>query len=142
MISEKEKRLVVTRGALYSGVIEALTELRRVVNRMALCTNGDREYVDLVVKAHGLDRFLDFVRFRRPEDRGKTEMVRDILERISDRPAILVGDTISDVNAGIENGIPVVAVTYGYGKEELYGAHQIADTPSDVVGHVRTLLIA
>ena len=110
---------------------------------MALCTNGDREYVSLVLKAHRLERFFDLVRFRLPGDSGKMGMVRDILERVPDRPAILIGDTRTDVQAGNENGIPVIAVTYGYGKgEELRGAHRTADRPSDVPEHVKTLLLA
>jgi phosphoglycolate phosphatase len=89
MISGKEISLIATRGTLYPGVIEVLAELRRTVNRMALCSNGDREYVDLVLKAHGLERFFDLVRFRRREDTGKTDMVRDVLGQISDRPELI-----------------------------------------------------
>ena len=91
-IPEWELRLIPELGALYPGVTEALAQLRLLSARMVICSNGYAEYVTTVVESYGLERYFDYLRWREPGDESKTQMVRDLLEKFPERPAIVIGD--------------------------------------------------
>src|SRR5205814_9880078 len=63
----------------------------------------------------------------------KAGTIERALRELPARPVCLVGDTRFDVEAGVANGLPVVGVTWGVGREhELRraGASTIARNPS------------
>jgi phosphoglycolate phosphatase-like HAD superfamily hydrolase len=128
-------------GRLYDGAQEALAELRAVVARLAVCTNGPAPYVAAVVERCGLAPVFDAIRFLRAGDEGKGQMLGDLLRRLDARPAVMVGDRRDDVLAAGENGIASVAVTYGVGTtEELAGADAVVHAPAEIPGAVLALL--
>ncbi len=140
-IPEWEVRLIPELGALYPGVVEALAQLRLLSARMVICSNGYPEYVTTVVESHGLERYFDYLRWREPTDQGKSQMVRDLLEKFPERPAIIIGDRADDIAAARENGLLAVASLYGFGKpEELAQAHASAASPSALPGLLQPLL--
>lgn len=125
---------------LYPGVLEALAQIRAFVRQMAICTNGPRPYVERVINTHGLRPFFDRVRYRRSSNDIKVSMVRELLEQLNARPAVVVGDRRDDIEAAHRNGLAAVAVTYGYGSaEELTMADAAAKSPSELPGLIRLL---
>ena len=140
-IPEWELRLIPEVGELYPGVSEALAELRQMSAHMAICSNGSPEYVTTVVESHGLERYFDFLRWREPEDEGKPQMVRDLLARIPDRPALVIGDRGDDISAAHENNLLAIASHYGFGTpEELAPADAAVHSPLDLPAAVQSLL--
>jgi phosphoglycolate phosphatase len=132
----------VSSGAeLYAGIPTVLHQINTCVGQMAICTNGPQTYVERVVSAHNLRRFFDRVRYRRSSADTKVAMVRELLDQLSARPAIVVGDRRDDVEAAHQNGLRVVAVTYGYGSpDELKNADALAASPSELPGLVKSML--
>ncbi len=140
-IPQVELGLIPEVGALYPGVLEALTEVRGMVAHLAVCSNGPQSYVECVVHSHGLAPFFDALRWRRPEDGGKPQMVRDLLAQFPDEPAIVVGDRGDDIAAAHENGLRAIASCYGFGTpEELAGADAHVEAPAELAGAVSRLL--
>ncbi len=68
-------------------------------------------------------------------------MVRELLSKLEGRPAVVVGDRRTDIEAAHRNGLTAVAAMYGYGsEEELMGAEAAAASPSDIPDLIRALL--
>jgi phosphoglycolate phosphatase-like HAD superfamily hydrolase len=142
-VDRGELKGVSDAGELFPGARPALQEMRQLVSGMAICSNGPRTYVELVVATQELQPLFDLVRYRREDDRDKSGMVLEILDRLSARPAIVIGDRRDDVQAAHANGIRAIAAAYGYGpQEELEEADAWAHSPVDLPSLVRTLLEA
>jgi phosphoglycolate phosphatase-like HAD superfamily hydrolase len=142
--AERELELLGPRGRLYPGVPEALAELRGAVPELAVCSNGSGRYVEAVLAACGIDGFFDFVRFRRPGDTAKPQMVGELLGRQRGgprRPGVVIGDRHDDVEAARANGLLAVGCAYGYGAPgELDAADAVAGGAAEIPGLVRALL--
>ncbi len=139
-VDELELELV-NHGELYPGVREALAELQAAGARLAICSNGPRNYVERVLNAHGIAAFFTVVRYRRSAEDTKTGMVRELLQQLQAGPALVVGDRIEDVEAAHRNGLPAIAAAYGYGPPEERAAAEVqANSPAELPGLVRALL--
>ena len=103
---------------IYPGVIEVLDSLAVRGIPMAICSNKPFVMTKLVLKTLGLDRFFavvtggDNVPHRKPDGRHITHTLDLMGDRHSN--AVMVGDSETDVAAGKDAGLPVIAVTYGY----------------------------
>ncbi len=122
-IGRAELEAIRDYGELYDGVPETLRELQKRGCRLALCTNGDRRYVDGVL---GRGRILSlFERLSTLEagGRSKSERVGDLIREFRPRCPIMVGDRYHDLEAARSNGCRMVGALYGYAcNEELEGA--------------------
>ena len=103
------------------------------MSRMAICSDGVGEYVPRVFNEYRLESFFDLVTYRGKSDIVKSRLVRRILDRFEDRPAIMIGDRSDDIEAARLNRIFSIAAAYGYGSEqELVLADATAFVPSDL----------
>jgi phosphoglycolate phosphatase len=109
------------RGRIYPGAMTALAQLRRSGVKLALLTNKEERFARRVLEQHGLagrfdlELFGDSLAAKKPDPLP----VRHALERFKVAPAraLLVGDSAIDVRTGHNAGIPVWAVSYGYGSK-------------------------
>ena len=103
---------------IYPGVVEVLESLAARGIPMAICSNKPFVMTKLVLETLGLDRFFDAVTggdnvpHRKPDGRHVTHTLDLMGGRHSH--AVMVGDSETDVAAGKDAGLPVIAVTYGY----------------------------
>jgi len=142
-VDRAEIALVAEAGALYPGVREALESIRARAAGMAICTNGPRPYVDAVVDGFGLRPFFDVVRHLEGPGEGKPDMVRELLDRMPARPAVMVGDRPVDLEAARANGLPAIGVTYGMCRaEELSAAQALAGSARELPGLVSRFIAA
>jgi phosphoglycolate phosphatase-like HAD superfamily hydrolase len=140
-IDRTELELISQTGELYPQIQEVLATLRASVGQMAVCSNGPQTYVERVLAVHGLRLFFDAVKYRRSDQDTKPGMIRELLEHLASRPAIVIGDRRDDIEAAHQNGLKVISATYGYGwVEELGSADAAASSPSELPRLVRTLL--
>jgi len=132
-IAELELAGIAAHGALYDGVPETLDALTARGCPLALCTNGDRPYVDAVLARGELT--ARFARLRPLEDDGasKTVRVSELLVEFAPRPAIVVGDRSHDLEAARANGCRVVGALYGYARDG-----ELADADAGI-GSIREL---
>jgi phosphoglycolate phosphatase len=116
-IADLELATIAAHGVLYDGVPETLDALADRGCPLALCTNGDRPYVDAVLARGRLAG--RFARLRPLDEGGASKAVRvgELLREFAPRPAIVVGDRWHDVEAARANGCRVVGALYGYARD-------------------------
>jgi HAD superfamily hydrolase (TIGR01549 family) len=136
----KEADPLMAEVALLPGARELIVALKERGHRVVLASSGKPHHVD-----HGLD-LLD-VRdvvdgWTTSEDVEETKPAPDLLhvalEKIgaaADAPSVVIGDSVYDVEAAKNAGMPALVVrSGGFGDDELRdaGAVAIYDTPGDL----------
>jgi phosphoglycolate phosphatase len=103
----------------YPGVIDVLERFSGDGEiKMGICSNKPYEMVVMVLEALGLDKYFcgctggDNVPHQKPDGRHLSQTLAEM--DAAGMRSIYVGDSQTDVDAGLDAGLPVVAVTYGY----------------------------
>jgi HAD superfamily hydrolase (TIGR01549 family) len=122
------------------GARDLVRELRSAGHRVAVASSGDpqfsREAVDLLEVGDDIEVLTtsEDVDDSKPEP----DLLGVTLERMGDPgPAVLVGDTVYDVESAKRAGMPCVALlSGGFGRAELLdaGAVLVVDGPRDLLG--------
>jgi HAD superfamily hydrolase (TIGR01549 family) len=136
--------------ALLPGARELVVALKERGHRVVLASSG---------KPHHVDRALDLLDVRdiadawtTSEDVESTKPAPDLLQvalkklgEPADAPSMVIGDSVYDVEAAKNAGMPAVVVrSGGFGDDELRsaGALAIYDTPGDLVGALDETVLA
>ncbi len=129
---------------VYPGVVQTLKSLAEAGISLCCITNKDSEFAEPLLKAAGLSEFLAFTLCAdRAEDRKPSpNMLLAACSRLGITPAemLYVGDSSMDIAAARAAGSPVVAVSYGYGKEHAT-ADAEADSVVDALGDIVTMCV-
>lgn len=123
-------------NAVYPGIPELLARLRANGVRLALTTTKLTVYAERILDHFALAPHFEHVVGGLPDGRrtDKAELVADALALLDGVPcerAVLVGDRMHDIVGARANGVPAIAVGYGYGaREELLaaGAERLAES--------------
>ncbi|WP_276353116.1 HAD family hydrolase [Cohnella caldifontis] len=100
-------------GQLYPGVRETLRELREAGVRLFVASNGLEPYVRGVVEAKGLSGLFEGIYSAGGyRTASKADLVRLLLSERGVGKAWMVGDRVSDVEAGKRNGLTVIGCDY------------------------------
>jgi phosphoglycolate phosphatase len=110
---------------VYPGVVETLRALKEAGLALCCITNKDSAFAEPLLKAAGLSEYLNFTLCAdRAEDRKPSpNMLQAACSRLGIAPAemLYVGDSSMDIAAARAAGSPVIAVSYGYGKDHAGG---------------------
>ncbi|MGC8879504.1 MAG: HAD family hydrolase [Anaerolineae bacterium] len=132
-VLQREHELLSRSARLYDGIHQVLTRLRPVVGAMALCTYASPRYAHEALRSHAIADFFDLIRCRESPTDTKYQMIGEVLQRLTPRPAVVVGDRAVDIEAARAHGLAAVGVLYGYGSaEELAAADARVDSPSQL----------
>ncbi len=116
-ISKYEVESIAEDGELYPGVEETLRTLKQRSFLLAVCTNGDMQYVGAVLGKFGLLNLFDGIKTHGDSEQTKTEMIAELLEGYRPEHAFMIGDRYHDFVAGRANDCIVVATTYGFASD-------------------------
>lgn len=128
-----------TAGAveLYPNVIETLTELKNRGLLLTIASSRSKASLTNYIKDLGIEALISYVLGADDVVEGKPnpEPVNRTLEKFGFKPeeAIVVGDTVFDVDMGKNAGTKTCGVTYGNGSRESISA---ADWVIDDFGHL------
>jgi phosphoglycolate phosphatase len=115
---------------VYPGVVQALRSLSDAGIALCCVTNKDSMFAEPLLQEAGLGSFFAFTLCAdRAEDRKPSpNMLLAACSRLGIAPAemLYVGDTGIDIAAARAAGCPVIAVSYGYGKD-----HSNTDAKAD-----------
>jgi phosphoglycolate phosphatase len=128
---------VADKSALYPGIREVLQQLAENGIRLVVISNKHEVLCRLILEALGIGRLFEIIcggdTF--PEIKPSPLPLLRALELlgIDAREAVMVGDSINDVQAGQQAGVTTIACTWGYGgAEEFAEADHRAASPADV----------
>lgn len=142
-VLELELEYIRRGDCLFPGAAETLDALRRAGYALAVCSNGDREYVQAVLDAHRISGLFAAVKCNENGAAGKTAMVAEILRAVAFRPVAVIGDRKDDVDAALANGAIPIGASYGFGGDvELRGAPHRIDAVTELPGILDEILSA
>lgn len=136
-----ERVLIPKKAELYDNIDKVLKKLIREGFTLAICSNASVSYINLVLNTLGIVNLFKYIKGKELP-KTKADLIKDILTESNPSFAILVGDTIHDINAARENNLPCIIVRYGYGKDDdIIHADFIADNPEDILTLINNLNI-
>lgn len=107
--------------------------------RLAVCSNGTRSYLSLMLDALELTPLLDAV-WPWQEGYTKAAAIPELRRRLEAQRVVFVGDRLEDVLCAREAGVPVVGIRNAAFPQEVNGADAVVETPSQMLRAVRRLL--
>lgn len=146
-MAQSEKELIPSEGQLFPGVKETLTVLRDIGHPLFIASNGSADYVLTALEQHEIQGFFAGIFCAGiQKTASKVDLVRLILAQAGwdntvevptgsgGTKAWMVGDRLSDIEAGKRNGLPTVGCAYGYGnQEELADADEIIQDIQEIL---------
>jgi phosphoglycolate phosphatase len=105
---------------LFPGVIETLGTLKEGRARLAVLTNKPQELTDPLLPLLGLDGLFAAVYgagrklYTKPDPRIFHDVVADLFADGGGGPAVMIGDSITDLNTARAASVPCVLVSYGF----------------------------
>jgi len=104
---------------LYPGIPALLAALRSAGTRLFVATSKIRQPAEGILAHFALAEFFEAVAAPEPSDHvHKAEVIASLRSIVGAdwAHAVMVGDTLYDVEGARANGLPCVAVSYGYGE--------------------------
>ena len=126
---------------LYPGAMSALEHLRNIGFPLAICTNKIERHAKLLLEKLGIADFFgaicgrDSFPYFKPDSRHLAMTIEQCGGDINH--AIMVGDSITDINTAKNANLPVIAVSFGYSDTPV---HQL--NPDQVIEHYDNLFAA
>jgi len=137
------RRHVAVASRPFPGVEETLAELSGGA-QLGVLTNKPQELTDLLLPALGLDRYFGAIHgagrygYNKPDAR----VFHHVVEELGGGKALMVGDSLTDVQTARAADAPVILVSYGYTPEPVHtlGADAVVDRFAEIPALARRLL--
>jgi phosphoglycolate phosphatase len=130
----------------YPGVEETLAAFQAEGARMGVLTNKPQDLSMLLISKLGLDKYFAaiFGQGRVPYTKPDARIFQDVVREIggAGAGALMIGDSITDVQTARAGRAPVILVSYGYtpAPASTLGADAVVDDFREVPAAVRRLL--
>ncbi len=133
----------ILENLVYEGVAELLSALKNGGKRLVLATSKPEAAAKRVMHHFGLDKWVPEIVGGMDDDSRNTKgkVIAHALRtyNIDPKTAIMVGDREHDVFGALENNIPCMGITWGYGdRPELVnaGAAVVLDHPQEAAEYI------
>jgi phosphoglycolate phosphatase len=131
-------------NTVYDGIPALLADLKASGYSLIVATSKPEPFAVRILEHFDLARYFDRICGASLDEKRstKSDVIAYTLATCGIDPtdAIMIGDRHHDVNGAHENGIPAIAVLYGYGdraEHEAAGAEHIVESVADL----RSLLL-
>lgn len=112
---------IADNSVMFPGVEKTLDVLRNDGSRLGVLTNKPQELTDLLLPRLKLDGYFRAIYgagrkpYTKPDPRIFHDVVADIFSDAGGvGPAVMIGDSITDLNTARAAGVPAILLTYGY----------------------------
>ncbi len=116
---------------LFPGVPELLQTAHERGHRVALVTLCSRPYTEALIASTNLKRWLHCW-FCEEDSTSKADLVKMALRELG-RPAVLLGDRPSDLEAATAHRVPAYGAGWSYAGADLSKAHAVLRHPLDLL---------
>jgi phosphoglycolate phosphatase len=128
----------------FPGVEETLAALRAQGAKLGVLTNKPQELTDLLLPALALDTYFDAIHgagrysYNKPDAR----VLHHVVDELGGGPALMIGDSVTDVQTARAANVKVILVSFGYTPEPAHtlGADAVVDHFADIPQTVMSLL--
>ncbi len=128
------------RAKPYAGIPEAMDQLHALGYQTAVCSNSNIRYITMCVTAIGLKDKMDYLQELEAGMDNKGQSLGKLLKEVSPDKAIMVGDTLLDRQAAIDNQIPFIGCAYGFRPYEMEQVEHTVESASQLPRLIETLL--
>lgn len=135
---------IADKSRLYQDVTTTLERLQADGIRLAVVSNKSERLSSLILRQLGVHHFFDIIcggdTFS--EMKPSPLPLLQVIEKLGVTPqeAVIVGDSINDIQAGIQSGIATIGCKWGYGNpSELGRSDYLADSFKDVLSIIENL---
>src|SRR3569832_717053 len=130
------RRHVAVASRPFPGVEETLAALKAEGTKLGVLTNKPQELTDLLLPALDLDRYFDAIHgagrysYNKPDAR----VLHHVADDLGGGPALMIGDSITDVQTARAAKVKVILVSFGYTPEPAHtlGADAVVDHFADI----------
>lgn len=138
----REIEKVKKHGRLFDGAEALLHSLSADKIPLAICGMGSKEYTEIVLTKCNIKQYFSHV-LHRVEGKTKSQVLSDFLikEKLIPEDCLMVGDSVTDLNAAKDNMIPFVGVSYGYGAKDIANSSVSIDNIEQLKGEIYRVLI-
>lgn len=127
----------------YEGIAELLSDLRNNGVKIVVASAKPQYILDPTIDYFGFRGYFDKIAGAQTEGRKSNDKKEIIKSGIIGERAIMVGDSVYDIDGGKDNGIDTVAVSYGFGFTSLKEAQKSGATYiADSVQNLKTILLS
>lgn len=122
------------KGMLYEAVEEVLGYIKSKQYDIFIASNGDVEYLNAIYEKYSLEQYIKNVySINEIESSSKVDLIKHIIKEERTNPQFIVGDRLSDFQAGKENNINVIGCKFYFSKEEeLLKADHVVNSLKDL----------
>jgi len=128
----------------FPGVIETLDRLKADGARLGVLTNKPQELTDLLLPALEMERYFTAIHgagrysYTKPDAR----VFHHVVDELGGGPALMIGDSATDLATGRAAQVPVILVSYGYTPEPAatLGADAVTDDFREIPALAKRLL--
>jgi phosphoglycolate phosphatase-like HAD superfamily hydrolase len=107
------------KGTLYPHVQEVFSHIKENGYSIYIASNGLIEYLNAIVDYYDLDQWVsETFSIQHIESLNKSDLVRHIVDKYEITSGAVVGDRLSDIHAGKENGLMAVGCHFDFAREE------------------------
>jgi HAD superfamily hydrolase (TIGR01662 family) len=134
----------VTYAPATPGAAAAMESLVEAGHTLSIVSNNSAEAVDAYLSLHGLRHLVSNISARARSDPGllkpSPHLLEQAIESLGVKPnqCVMVGDSVSDIEAACRAGTAIVAYANKPGKRERFGLHH----PDAIVDHMTGLMPA
>lgn len=130
---------------LFDGVAATLAALKAGGARLGVLTNKPQDLTDLLLPQLGLDGIFAAVygAGRKPYTKPDPRIFHDVVQDCGGGPAIMIGDSITDLQTARAAGVPVILMRYGYTPvpADQLGADAVLDDFAQLPNAIRQLAV-
>ena len=129
------KQVKEKKGLLYGGVPETLARLHASGMKMAVASNGRREYIEAILSAYSIDSLFEPGIFVEGPVKDKIGILQRYIDahRLDPAKTAMVGDRYTDLEAARETGCVFIGCLFGHAdRKELEGADYFIEKFSDL----------
>ncbi len=119
---------------LFEGIEDLIIETSKK-HKIAVATSKPEAHAKIILKRLKIDGYFTIIKGSTSENNTKAIVIKEALEILNTKEAIMIGDRFSDIVGAKKNGLKTIGVLYGYGsKEELekFGADEIVESVKDL----------
>ena len=135
---ERYIRIGYSENVLYPGITEMLHSLKQNGHTLYIATSKRTDIARAVTDYFEVTALFEAV-MGCGLNRKKASLLREIREKTSNAPLIMIGDRSHDMIAGKAAGCTCIGVLWGYGNPaELLdtGADRLAGMPEELIGYI------